>query len=407
MPASANRPSYPSDRMRFYAESPDLMNWTPSNFTNSFWTSADENDPPYVPGGAYPQLYNLDAVAYESVLVGMFSWFNPGPASGSGFAAGPDLVELGVGFSRDGFNWVRPTRGGGPNNAFIPASNTPGTWNVGNTQSTGGGFLVVGDQLWFYFSGRDGTHCCSTTGYTGLATLRRDGFYSMDATGTATLTTRPLQFVNGRNMFVNVRDPQGSLQIQLINPSNNQVLATSNVITADSTIQPVTWVGVSDLSSWMNQPVQLQFTMTHGELYSFWVSPTTTGASNGYVAAGGPGYATNVDTAGTTAYSAVPNGGSTLSVSSNTLYLTASSAGNPPPEILTVTDLGGTLSWTVTANQPWITLSSTAGSGIQSIAVGASITGMAPGTYPATLAITGSHTSPAVQTVNVTLTIQP
>ena len=60
---------------------------------------SDVNDPPYVPGETtFPQLYNLDAVGYESLMVGLFSWFYPGGAD-SGGLPGPDLVELGVGFS--------------------------------------------------------------------------------------------------------------------------------------------------------------------------------------------------------------------------------------------------------------------------------------------------------------------
>src|SRR5262249_32889419 len=137
-------------RSRFYSESAGLVNWNPVNPHDSFWTSRDDRDPPYPGSTVAPELYNLDATPYESLLVGLFSWYYP--------PDGPDLVELGVGFSRDGFHWSRPTRGGGPGNALIPASNVPGTWNGFNTQSAGGGFLVVGDQLHFYFSGRDTRH---------------------------------------------------------------------------------------------------------------------------------------------------------------------------------------------------------------------------------------------------------
>jgi hypothetical protein len=70
----------PYGRSRSYWESPDLAkaNWTKENYYN--WTSADKFDPPYICGGGgntdhYTQLYNLDAVAYESVLVGLFSIF--------------------------------------------------------------------------------------------------------------------------------------------------------------------------------------------------------------------------------------------------------------------------------------------------------------------------------------------
>jgi hypothetical protein len=292
VPASMYRPIYPSDRVRYYAESPSVIpgstNWNPSDFTDSFWTMADEQDPPYSPGGAYPQLYNLDAVAYESVLVGLFSWFYPDQA----------LVELGAGFSRDGFNWVRPTRGAGQANALIPSSNVPGTWNESNTQSAGGGFLVVGDQLWFYFSGRNEPHGDAAIGSTGLATLRRDGFYSMDAGPTQeTLTTRPVQF-SGNNLYVNVSDPLGSLQIQLL--VNGQAVATSATLSVDSTLQQVQWLnGLADLSGYAGKTVQFQFNLTNGELYSFWVTSSSNGASNGYVGAGGPGFTSNVDTIGT------------------------------------------------------------------------------------------------------------
>ncbi len=307
LPSASTRPSYPS-RARDYTESTNLSTWTPAQPQDSgnYWIGPDVNDPPYQPGGSYPQLYNLDAVAYESVMVGLFSWFYPGPNdTDPGNLPGPDLVELGAGFSRDGFQWVRPTRGSGPgtNGAFIPSSNVAGTWNMGNTQSAGGGFLIVGDELWFYFSGRNALHADVAQGATGLATLRRDGFYSMDAGSTpATLTTRPLKF-SGKYLFVNVTDPQGSLTVQVLNPSNGSVLATSAPVTVDKTLQAVQWQnGLADLSGFSNQTVQFRFTLTNGELYSFWVSASTSGASNGYVAANGPGFTGPVDNLGIGAY---------------------------------------------------------------------------------------------------------
>jgi hypothetical protein len=301
LPATATAPSH-YGRVRYYSESPDLVNWFPANPLNAFWSGPDEKDPPYAgSGGALPELYNLDAVAYESVLVGLFSWFNPGPAYGPSYAAGPDLVELGVGFSRDGFNWVRPTRGGGAN-AFIPASNVPGTWNAYNTQSAGGGFLVVGDELWFYFSGRTLQKPASGVGSAGLAILRRDGFYSMDAGASeGVLTTRTVQFT-GKYLFVNARDPQGALQVEVLDRNGNVIAPFSKqncaVVSADTTLRQVSWNGVSDLSSLAGTPVQLRFYLTNGELYSFWVTGDASGASHGYVAAGGPGFTTNTDTVG-------------------------------------------------------------------------------------------------------------
>jgi hypothetical protein len=230
----------------------------------------------------------------------------------------------------------------------------------------------------------------------------------MDAGSTAsTLTTRPVKF-SGKYMFVNVKDPQGSLQIQVLNPTNNQVLATSNPLAVDSTLQQVTWIGLSDLSSFAGQAIEFQFTLTNGELYAFWVGSGTNGASSGYVAAGGPGFTTNVDTVGSAGFTSLPATGSNFSVSTNTLYLTARvSSSNAVPEVITISDLGGTLSWSVIASQPWLTLSSSSGSGVQSIAVSAATSGLAIGTYSGTLTISAPDATPSVQTVSVSLTITP
>ena len=46
------------------------------------------------------------------------------------------------------------------------------------------------------------------------------------------------------------------------------------------------------------RPVRFRFHLRHGKLYSFWVSPDESGASRGYVAAGGPGFPGAVDTVG-------------------------------------------------------------------------------------------------------------
>jgi hypothetical protein len=53
-----------------------------------------------------------------------------------------------------------------------------------------------------------------------------------------------------------------------------------------------------DISPLIDKPVKFKFDLTNGQLYSFWVSPDVSGASYGYVAAGGPGFTGPVDTIG-------------------------------------------------------------------------------------------------------------
>src|SRR5205807_7395079 len=57
-------------RHRRYVEARDFCTLTPwTNDEAVAWTAADDLDPPRVDLAAPPELYNLDCVAYESVLL--------------------------------------------------------------------------------------------------------------------------------------------------------------------------------------------------------------------------------------------------------------------------------------------------------------------------------------------------
>lgn len=45
-------------------------------------------------------------------------------------------------------------------------------------------------------------------------------------------------------------------------------------------------------------PVRFRFNLRSEKLYAFWVSPEESGASHGYVAAGGPGFTGPIETVG-------------------------------------------------------------------------------------------------------------
>ena len=73
-------------------------------------------------------------------------------------------------------------------------------------------------------------------------------------------------------------------------------------MSADSTIHTVKWSGAPDLSAHGGKPMRFRFHLRNGSLYAFWVSPDASGASHGYVAAGGPGLPGPVDTVGVDGY---------------------------------------------------------------------------------------------------------
>ena len=69
-------------------------------------------------------------------------------------------------------------------------------------------------------------------------------------------------------------------------------------VRTNSTRHRVQWEGAEDLSHLVGRPVRFRFYLRGGRLYSFWVSPDESGASYGYVAAGGPGLTGPRDTVG-------------------------------------------------------------------------------------------------------------
>jgi hypothetical protein len=119
-----------------------------------------------------------------------------------------------------------------------------------------------------------------------------------------TLLTRPVKF-SGNHLFVNTDCDQGELRVEILD-RNRQVIEPFNSencvpITVDKTLQRVEWKGSEDLSTLAHKPIRFRFHLRLGELYSFWVSSDTYGASHGYVGAGGPGYSSFVDTVGSRA----------------------------------------------------------------------------------------------------------
>lgn len=286
----------PRGRSRWYSENSDFMrgaDWSGA----VYWTNADRLDAPE-PEGRYPgageasQLYGLNAVAYESLMVGVH-YIHRGPKNDvCDRGKFPKLIDLELGFSRDGFHWDRPDRRG-----FIVGSRTEGSWDRGYLQSTAGMFVVMGDQLIFPYMGAsgiapNGNRGMYTGGSVGLATLRRDGFASMDvgaAGETGMLTTRSVAFKGG-HLFVNAATGQGDLHAELLDDEAGKVLAVSKKFTGDSVKQKLEWVDRADVAEFAGRPVRVRFSMTGGSLYAFWITPDAGGASYGYLGGGGPEY---------------------------------------------------------------------------------------------------------------------
>ena len=258
-----------------------------------YWFNAEDDDPrhPDFPE-IRPQIYNHEAMPYESSLIGYFTvWQGPENDACDRLNI-QKRNEVLIGWSDDGFHWNREFK-----QPFLPVSDDAKAWNAGNVQSTAGNPLIVGDSLYFYVSGRYNSKPVHDSNFaTGLAALRRDGFVSMQAGTEEGHFISDAVTVNGNYLFVNVdvHRKKGKLLVEVLDAKGTPIPGftkkdCSILKRMDSTKQMIVWKNKTDLSELSGKNISLKFYLTDGDLYSFWISSWKTGESGGYTAGGGPG----------------------------------------------------------------------------------------------------------------------
>lgn len=292
-------------RSRMYVESDEYLDGWDWKNKSVFWTRTDSLDLPDPKVGDQPQLYSLNAVAYESIMLGQF-YIHLGPKNEiSNERKEPKITEINLGYSRDGFHWSRPSR-----EAFIEAARTDDSWDKGYIHGTTGVCLVVRDSLYFPYTGysgiaSDGTRGMYTGASIGIATLRRDGFVSLETSSSGYIVTKPMIF-NGKYLFVNVDCPKGALRVEVLDRYNNVVpgyeLDNCIPIRENKTLYRVEWKNKKDLQALDKDKIKLRFSIENGALYSFWITPDIYGASFGYQGAGAVGLSGVVDNTGVLSY---------------------------------------------------------------------------------------------------------
>ena len=221
--------------------------------------------------------YNMQGLCYEGLYLGFVTimWEEPGR-----YALEPHLA-----MSRDGENWQWVGR----TDAFIPHG-PRGSWEEFNTQMGTGEPIRQGDKLYFYYSGRTYPHrpyyarsnpeiipkqLVESDVNIGLATLRVDGFVSLeDHFGGGSVETKPLLFT-GRRLHVNVDSGRGNFRVEVLDHSGDPIpgftLDECQPVQADDVGVIITWKKHQDLSSLAGQPVRLRFHLDRTRLYSFWI----------------------------------------------------------------------------------------------------------------------------------------
>ncbi len=286
-------PYFYTGRTRSYFESDSFtenIDWTLK--TRKYWLAADKDDTldPYllsttamkaladIPKNTYdrPGLYCVDAVGYESIMLGMFEIHQGLDNAAFGDSGAPKITELIPMYSRDGFNFSRPNR-----EPLIWASRYSGSWDRGYVQPVGGVCIIHGDELWIYYSafsgdesiGRkalgiksvqemdDGLTGMYSGGATGIAILRRDGFVSLSGEGT--ILTRKLEFSGKKTMGINAI---GKVKAEILDENGN-LIAESKEFAGDSTNHTLDF-GDFDIESLNGKIIRIRFTVD-GKLFAF------------------------------------------------------------------------------------------------------------------------------------------
>lgn len=215
-------------------------------------------------------VYNFGVSRYESRYIGLAAFFyHTGRVPSGRNHDGFHHIQLAA--SRDMKTWQRL----GDRQAFIgPSPLGAGAYDT--MQLLPPSFPILrGDELWFYYTGiknrleppvrdRDWSAVC-------LATLRRDGFVSLDGdVDGGWVTTRPLTW-DGDTLYVNSDARAGTVACEVLDDTGHPLPGYSRAdctpLTTDSTRQAVTWHGSTPLPGSAG-PLRLRFYVKQAYLYS-------------------------------------------------------------------------------------------------------------------------------------------
>jgi len=279
----------PNTRIISRIESEDFVHWSPK-ITLFRRTKMDI---PFT-----TKHYSMSVVPYEGVYVGLLQAYHgetikPIPKD----KLWMDKSNVQLTFSRNGVTWLRVGKHGAiPTDelnkdrdwkteadqaTFIPYGQHGKDWDWGAVDPWSAP-LVVGDEIRIYYVGYRGRHWAwakakyhddkiEKKGF-GLATLRLDGFVSVDAETEGTMTTKPFVFI-GDTLQVNANAAGGSIQVEALDPGGKVIEGFGKkdctAITSDSVRHVLKWKGKGDCQLIQARPIRLRFYLKKAKLYSF------------------------------------------------------------------------------------------------------------------------------------------
>ena len=188
-------------------------------------------------------------------------------------------IDVGIAHSRDGERWDREKE------LVLPRGGV-GEWDRFN-QCASINPLVLGDEVWVYYSGRTYRHgeykrhpvyrpevprtdSGPNAGWVGLATLRLDGWCSLEADfGGGTVETKPVVLPEGE-LWLNAKCDWGEVVLEVLEESGEgEPLLRSEPTCGDGVRLKVKWAGGGSIAGLAGRPVRLRFNLKNSLLYSW------------------------------------------------------------------------------------------------------------------------------------------
>ena len=254
------------------AWSKDLENWT-----------KPIDGPVFVPDDLDPdatQIYGMPVFAYQKCFIGLAwiyhaRWIKYGRYTKpevmfEAQIGSPRTIDVQLAWSWDLINWTRTPRrepfiGNGPYKQF----------DCG-LALTAREPIVMGDELWFYYTGWDQIHedYEGIKSAVGLAKLRLDGFCSMRAGDEEGWLISRREVFNTPRIMINAKcAPNGYVAAELVD-RNNEVIpgfekTNCSAFTGDSVRGVITWKTARFPDAWIDKDKKIKFYIKNAELYSY------------------------------------------------------------------------------------------------------------------------------------------
>jgi len=219
---------------------------------------------------------------YQGIYIGFPLIFNPsGPSRGNN--DGLNLTELSV--SRDLHKWERVA------NRELFLGLEKWKWDGSNYATaqnliTGRPIIKDDGEIWIYYNGlrfreypqypsnkmNDFLQTHKSMSGICLATLRADGFVSLDAKNQGIVITKPIKIDKSKSIHINVDSTNGYLAAEILDPISMEPLSgytfeNCEKISEDSTDKKINWNTNDKID---NDIVRLKFILEKSSLYSFW-----------------------------------------------------------------------------------------------------------------------------------------